>query len=152
MTGLSIFDIPIVIDAICENLSADDVFRCRKTSKHLHNAFLRPHWRDITVPELLTADELDTIRNHAPWIRTLTIDHPKDDVCATYDLGVTILPVLPELTLLTRIDITLDEIFNPKLLVGVLNALPDSVRILEVDYEDYFYGDWKQSHVEEAIP
>ncbi|KAG9066685.1 hypothetical protein KI688_012593 [Linnemannia hyalina] len=149
MTGLSIFDIPFIIDAICENLSADDIFRCRKTSKPLHKAFLRPHWRDITVRKILTADELDTIRKHAPWIRTLTIDYPEHGVGATYDLKGTILPVLPELTLLTRIDITLDEIFNPELLFGILNVLPDSVHILEVDYEDYFDGDWKQSRVEE---
>ncbi|OAQ32860.1 hypothetical protein K457DRAFT_15935 [Linnemannia elongata AG-77] len=71
------------------------------------------------------------------------------DVCAIYDLEVTILPVLSELTLLTRIDITLDEIFNPELLVGILNTLPESVRILKVDYEDYFYGDWRQSHIKD---
>ncbi|KAF9340718.1 hypothetical protein BGZ91_000596, partial [Linnemannia elongata] len=103
----------------------------------------------ITVRELLTTDELDTIRKHAPWIRTLTINYPVDDVCAIYDLEVTILPVLSELTLLTRIDITLDEIFNPELLVGILNTLPESVRILKVDYEDYFYGDWRQSHIKD---
>lgn len=149
MTGLSIFEILNIIDAICENLSATTSFAAGKTSKHLHSVFLRPHWRDITVRELLTMDELDTIRKHAPWIRTLTINYPVDDVCAIYDLEVTILPVLSELTILTRIDITLDEIFNPELLVGILNTLPESVRILKVDYEDYFYGDWRQSHIKD---
>lgn len=151
MTGLSIFDIPFIIDAISENLSADDIFHCRKTSKRLHGAFLRPHWRDITVREILTEEELETIRKRTPWIRTLTIDYPEDSVGATYDLEDTILPVLSELTRLTRIDITLAESFNPELLVGILSALPDSVRILEVDYEYYFDADWKQIFVEKPV-
>ncbi|KAF9538538.1 hypothetical protein EC957_006460 [Mortierella hygrophila] len=76
-------------------------------------------------------------------------DSKTDGVGATYDFKGIILPVHPESTLLTRIDITLDEIFNPELLFGILNALPDLVLILEVDYENYFDGDWKQSRVEE---
>ncbi|KAF9151742.1 hypothetical protein BG015_006262 [Linnemannia schmuckeri] len=84
-------------------------------------------------------------------IRTLTIDYPAEDVGATYDLKGTILPVLPELTLLTRIDITLEEIFNLGLLVGILNALPDSVRILELDYEYNFDEDWKYNNLEEPV-
>ncbi|KAG0285678.1 hypothetical protein BGZ96_010115 [Linnemannia gamsii] len=96
MTQLSIFEIPLIIDAICDNLSADDIFSCRKTT--------------------------------------------------TYDLESTILPVLPELTCLTRIEITMETIFSSDLLVGIFDALPDSVRILEIDYED-----WRINPAEETV-
>ncbi|KAK3834804.1 MAG: hypothetical protein JOS17DRAFT_737800 [Linnemannia elongata] len=100
---------------------------------------------------MLMEDELDTIRKHTLWVRNLTIDYPKDVVHATYDLEGTILPVLPELTRLTRIGIVLDESFNPELLVGILSALPDSVRILEVDYEYYFANDWIKLLLEKSV-
>ncbi|KAF8945661.1 hypothetical protein BGZ47_002221 [Haplosporangium gracile] len=126
MPRFSIFYFPLVIDAICKDLSANAIFHCRKTSKALHKAFFRPHWKDITVREILTTNELETIRKYASWIRILTIDYPEEDIGATYDLEDTILPVLPELTLLTRMDITLEENFNLKLLVEILNASLDS--------------------------
>lgn len=155
MARLPIFEIPLIIDAICESLSADDIFNCRKTSKDFHKAFLRPHYRDITVRDTLLTNDLNTIRKHASWIRTLTIDYSKESVVATYDLKGTILPVLPELTWLTRINIKMETIFSSELLVGILSALPDSVRILEIDYEYWTFQSigetaltWKPNRLE----
>ncbi|KAG0307152.1 hypothetical protein BGZ97_000501, partial [Linnemannia gamsii] len=64
------------------------------------------------------------------------INYSENSVRATYFLEDTIPPVLSELICLTRIDIILETIFSSELLAGILKALPDSVRILEMDYED----------------
>ncbi|KAG0280366.1 hypothetical protein BGZ95_010376 [Linnemannia exigua] len=143
MTRLSIFDIPLIVDSICDNLSADDIFNCRNTSKDFHKAFLGPHMRDITIGIEVFEDDRKVIEKYASRIQTLTLDYSEDNIEATYLLEDSILPVFPALTHLTRLDIKLDVSFNPELLHGILNSLPDSLRILELDYEYYFDEDWK---------
>ncbi|KAK3844452.1 MAG: hypothetical protein J3R72DRAFT_438081 [Linnemannia gamsii] len=147
MTRVFIFSIPLIVDSISDNLSANDIFNCRKTSKGFYEAFLLPHWRDIRIGIEVFEDDRKAIEKHASRIQTLTLDYPKKVIAATYLLEDSILPVLPTLTRLSRLDIKLDRSFNPELLFGILNALPDSVRILELDYEYYFDEDWKKFSV-----
>ncbi|KAF9923373.1 hypothetical protein FBU30_006555, partial [Linnemannia zychae] len=149
MTERTIFDIPLIVDAICHNLSAEDIFKCRKICKKLYENFLRPHWRDITISRELTNKDLKTIRNHAQWIHTLTINYSDDIAGTTYILGSTILPVLPNMTVLERIDVVVEYGFNCDFLVQMMCNLPDSVKTLEIDYEEIFEGDlesYRKSH------
>ncbi|KAF9130914.1 hypothetical protein BGW39_002504 [Mortierella sp. 14UC] len=153
MTQLSIFDIPLIVGTICEDLSPGNTYNCRKTSKDFHKAFLRPHWRDISIGVALIKRDLKAIEKHASWIRTLNIDYSKDEVWSTYYIDDTILPVLPALTRLTRIDMRLEMYVDPELVIGILNPLPDSVRILELDYQNNRVEEpnrtWKPNELEQ---
>ncbi|KAF9090345.1 hypothetical protein BGX29_011535 [Mortierella sp. GBA35] len=149
MTKLSIFDIPLIVDTICNDLSVRDIHNCRKASKSLRQAFLRARWRDIVIQEALTDQDLKTIAQYAPWIRTLKIDYFASELSTTtYNIEGTILPVLPKLTLLTRVDMEVPEKFNPGLLFDILMALPESVRILELGFNQHFNFGWMYLHVD----
>ncbi|KAF9925421.1 hypothetical protein FBU30_004777 [Linnemannia zychae] len=71
--SISIFDIPLVVDLICDYLSKRELLPCLEVSRH---------WRSVFRPQVLRCVEFVNLKSHQTWvvldraarIRSLTID------------------------------------------------------------------------------
>ena len=71
--SISIFDIPLILDLICDNLTKDDLLPCLQVSRD---------WFDLFQPHVLRHVEFINLKKHQTWaildnaarIQTLTID------------------------------------------------------------------------------
>ncbi|KAG0324515.1 hypothetical protein BGZ99_001710 [Dissophora globulifera] len=75
------FEIPHILEAICERLNAEDICHCRAVCKVWLEIFNPHHWRSVrlvdidghsTVP-FLSPTERALIRQNAQWIRSMVI-------------------------------------------------------------------------------
>ncbi|KAF9380700.1 hypothetical protein CPB97_008181 [Podila verticillata] len=72
---VSIFDITLIVDTICQSLSLHDIQACRQVNKQWSSLF-KPHlWSHPKFPSTTTIsnDTIATILDHKHWIRSFTI-------------------------------------------------------------------------------
>ncbi|KAG0294840.1 hypothetical protein BGZ98_001605 [Dissophora globulifera] len=154
------FEIPHILEAICERLSAEDICHCRAVCKVWLEIFNPHHWRSVrlvdidghsTVP-FLSPTEKALIRKNAQWIRSMVIRTQEtlflDTPCTrlkTLDcrwsngfsaqLPDPALPTALDVIFLTSLRLHLYDLtegFYPVVLVSILQALPHSLRELHI--------------------
>ncbi|KAF9299911.1 hypothetical protein BGZ74_008510 [Mortierella antarctica] len=72
---VSIFDITLIVDSICQSLILHDIQTCRQVNKHWSSMF-KPHlWSHPKLPATttLTDDRVATLLAHKRWIRSMTL-------------------------------------------------------------------------------
>ncbi|KAI9235209.1 MAG: hypothetical protein BYD32DRAFT_463645 [Podila humilis] len=72
---VSIFDITLIVDTICQSLFLHDIQACRQVNKQWSSLF-KPHlWSHLKFPSTTTLahDKIATILDHKHWIRSFTI-------------------------------------------------------------------------------
>lgn len=73
---VSIFDITLIVDSICQSLTLYDIQACMRVSRHWSSAFKPRVWRTVKLPSIasLTKEKISTILENKHWIRSLTVD------------------------------------------------------------------------------
>ncbi|KAI8597257.1 hypothetical protein EDD21DRAFT_385902 [Dissophora ornata] len=69
----SIFEIPPILDSICDNLTREDIWRCRSVSRTWLAIFGPYRWRDVTWANIEGTNLESTVIANEQWIRKLTI-------------------------------------------------------------------------------
>ncbi|KAG0083494.1 hypothetical protein BGZ93_001776 [Podila epicladia] len=72
---VSIFDIALIVDSICQSLSVRDIQACPRVSRQWASIF-KPHaWRNVNLSSiaLLTDDNIGTLLENKHWIRSLAV-------------------------------------------------------------------------------
>ncbi|KAG0211734.1 hypothetical protein BGX28_007496 [Mortierella sp. GBA30] len=82
----SIFDLPLIVDLICQHLTRQDYFLCALVSKTFYQQSKRHLWRelsfvDVSEEYIVTQDHQDALLAHAHWIRELHISEAYAPVC-----------------------------------------------------------------------
>ncbi|KAH7043061.1 hypothetical protein BKA57DRAFT_495627 [Linnemannia elongata] len=135
--SISIFDITLIVDTICQSLSLCDIQNCRKVNKQWSSLF-KPHlWSHLKLPSTatLTDDRIATILDHKRWIRSLTIAAPHIEKISA--LGFT---HIQEIVLYDQ-NFTYSYEGEPTPLPAIESLLDNNpdLRSLEVDLNRYHY-------------
>ncbi|KAF9313438.1 hypothetical protein BG003_005216 [Podila horticola] len=138
-TPVSIFDITLIVDSICQSLSLCDIQTCRQVSKHW-SSMLKPHlWSHPQLPATttLTDDKIVTILSHKRWIRSLTIAAQHIEKISA--LGFT---HLQELILYDQ-NFEFSHEGDPAPLGAIVSLLDNNPNLvsLEIDLNRYHYQD-----------
>ncbi|KAF9986722.1 hypothetical protein BGZ65_006515 [Modicella reniformis] len=70
---LSVFEIPCIVDSICENLDYKDIRHCYQVNRTWRELFELHRYRDVWFTDLNSSQTQDIV-NNAPRIRKLTVD------------------------------------------------------------------------------
>ncbi|KAG0076872.1 hypothetical protein BGZ93_000319 [Podila epicladia] len=73
MSTLSIYDIPLIIDLICDRLSLQDIHACRQVNKDWASLFKPYLWSAIKLTSSDTYEHIDIIPYNKHLIRSLTV-------------------------------------------------------------------------------
>ncbi|OAQ26182.1 hypothetical protein K457DRAFT_22585 [Linnemannia elongata AG-77] len=143
--SISIFDITLIVDTICQSLSLCDIQNCRKVNKQWSSLF-KPHlWSHLKLPSTatLTDDRIATILDHKRWIRSLTIAAPHIEKISA--LGFT---HLQEIILYDQ-NFTYSYEGEPTPLPAIESLLDNNpdLRSLEVDLNRYHYRHFSKHRV-----
>ncbi|KAG0080983.1 hypothetical protein BGZ92_000401, partial [Podila epicladia] len=139
---VSIFDITLIVDSICQFLILHDIQTCRQVNSHWSSLF-RPHlWSHpkLLATTTLSDDKVATLLKNKRWIRSMTIAAQHIETVSA--LGFT---HFQELILYDQnfeysyegTPVSLDAI------TSLLDRNPD-LRSLEIDLNRYHYQDCHQ--------
>ncbi|KAG0348433.1 hypothetical protein BG005_011533 [Podila minutissima] len=72
---VSIFDITLIVDSICQSLSAHDIQACPRVNRQWASIFKPYAWHTVNVSSIavLTEDNIGTLLENKRWIRSLAV-------------------------------------------------------------------------------
>ncbi|KAF9307056.1 hypothetical protein BGZ74_000060 [Mortierella antarctica] len=142
MYTVSIFDIPLIVDSLCDRLSLQDIHACRQVNKDWASLFKPYLWSAIKLTSSDTYEHIDIIPYNKHWIRSLTVAAEHID-----EVGYLGLTTLLELVLYDEdFEHTYDQ--GPPVSVDAVVALIDNNKNLwnlHIDLNQYHYYSGKIS-------
>ncbi|KAG0090279.1 hypothetical protein BGZ92_003293 [Podila epicladia] len=72
---VSVFDITVIADLICQSLTLHHIQTCRRVNKHWSSLFMPHLWSHLKLPATTTLsdDKITTLLKNKRWIRSITI-------------------------------------------------------------------------------